>query len=144
MHWSQMKDLKGEMKGDYAAIRLAPCRLLPGQERLQYWQTPDDYVTWFVDPLKARDYTIEVTYSCSDVQAGSDVEVSLGPANDGVDTHAPLSLHVQDRGGWWQVRTESVGQLRLRPGRQTLSVRVKSMAHRAVMNLRQAVLTPVH
>jgi hypothetical protein len=127
MHWSQMKDLKGEMKGDYAAIRLAPCRLLPGQERLQYWQTPDDYVTWFVDPLKARDYTIEVTYSCSDV-----------------DTHAPLSLHVQDRGGWWQVRTESVGQLRLRPGRQTLSVRVKSMAHRAVMNLRQAVLTPVH
>jgi hypothetical protein len=113
-----------------------------GPESLQDWTSAEEYVTWFVDGLKPGDYTAEVTYACVGKQSGSDVEIGLDAAKDAVPGAAALTLHVQDTGGWEQFRAESVGKLHLSGGRQTLSVKAKSMPHGAVMNLRQVVLTP--
>jgi hypothetical protein len=114
----------------------------PGQQCIAYWTSTDAYLTWFVDVPRAGDYTLEAGYGCSDGNDGSEVEFGLEAGKDAIAS-SPLTLHVQDTGGWWHFRTEPLGKLHLPAGRQTLLVKAKSKPHASVMNLRSVVLTPV-
>jgi hypothetical protein len=105
----------------------------------EYWRSVDEYVTWFVDAPKPGDYAVEVAYSCSEGNDGSEVQCGLGAVTAGV---TPLTLRVEDTGGWWQFRAESLGELHLPAGRQMLWIKAKSKPHGAVMNLQKVVLTP--
>ncbi|HUU12501.1 MAG TPA: alpha-L-fucosidase [Terriglobia bacterium] len=102
------------------------------------WANPADYVTWTlnVSPQDAaRRYTVEVTYSSLAQYEGSSFEVEFAGATlEGTVMSTPATN---------RYRTEKLGELEARGGRQTLAVRITQIKNGPAMSLHQVRLVPL-
>lgn len=106
-----------------------------GKDNIGYWTSPNDYVTWNISVPRSGFYRVTVTYACPLENAGSRFSV-------GVEGGRRLEGTVEATGSWTDFRDFTLGDLYLRTGRHTLSVRVSEMPRGAVMNLQKVVLAP--
>ena len=114
-----------------AQLRFEP---LPHKNCLGYWTGVNDTARWSFTATKAGTYAVEVHQGCGTGQGGSEVAVEVG---DGA-----LTFKVEDTGGFQNFRARAVGEVTLAPGRHTLTLRPKTKAKDAVMDVQQVTLTP--
>jgi alpha-L-fucosidase len=106
----------------------------PERDNIGFWVDPKDTVSWEFTPARAGVYRVDITYACEPGTGGSEFLVAIGDRQ--------LAGTVRDTGGWGQFITETLGEITLPEGRQTLTVIPQSMPHGAVMNLQRITLTP--
>lgn len=106
-----------------------------GKDNIGFWTSPSDYVTWNISVPRSGFYRVTVTYACPSENAGSRFSV-------GVESGRRIEGTVEATGSWTAFRDFTLGELYLRTGRHTLSVRVREMPRGAVMNLQKVVLAP--
>ncbi|MCL5098769.1 MAG: alpha-L-fucosidase [Candidatus Omnitrophica bacterium] len=105
------------------------------RDNIGFWINAQDYVTWTCNITKPGRYRVELLYAC---QPGSeDSQFTIG-----LDGGAKVSGTVKSTGSWGAFKSETLGQLDLPSGKQTIAVRATSMPKGAVMNLRQVRLVP--
>ena len=124
----ELKAVDAEIHGNTAQYEQGPDR-----DNIGFWIDPKDYVTWNIDVPTAGRYQVELTYACPDDSAGSEFTVGAegGPSVRG---------KVEATGSWGAFKRFAIGELALKAGKQTLSVRAVTMPHGAVMNLQQVRL----
>lgn len=99
-----------------------------------FWAEPRDCVEWrFMAP--AGRYCVSVSYATVDDRSGSEFVVEVEDNN--------LSGTVAGTGGWREFQTDTLGEIDLSAGRQTLTLKALSMANQSVMNLQRVSLTRV-
>jgi arylsulfatase A-like enzyme len=109
---------------------------LPHKETLGYWVNEQDYATFEFTVKQPGEFLIEALQGCGTGQGGSVVEFSVGEQK--------LEMTVEDTGGFQSFKPREVGKLSFdKSGRHMLTVKAKSKAKAAVMDLRQVVLRPV-
>jgi len=101
-----------------------------------FWTDPEDFVEWILLVEDGDRFDVSVLYSCEPDSAGTEYVVLVG--------NQKLTGLVNSTGSWRSFRRKSVGIVRLRGGRYTLTIRPKTVPHGAVMNLRQIELKPVN
>lgn len=105
------------------------------RDNIGFWVDPKDYVTWEIDAPAAGVYHVELTYACPEGTEGSEFTV-------GVEGGQAVRGTVRATGSWGTFQPFLVGDLSLKAGRNTLSVRPVTMPHGAVMNLQRVRLWP--
>jgi arylsulfatase A-like enzyme len=115
-----------------AQLRYEP---LPHKDTLGYWTEVGDHASWQFTVTKAGAFTVEVLQGCGKGQGGSEVGVEAGGK--------VFQFTVEDTGGFQNFKARAVGTVTIaKAGRHTLTVRPRSKAKAAVMDLRQIVLRP--
>jgi arylsulfatase A len=108
---------------------------LPHKFTLGYWTEVGDHASWEFTLTKPGKFAVEVLQGCGKGQGGSEVEVAVG--------EQAARFTVEDTGGFQNFKPREIGTIRLdKSGRHTLTVRPRSKAKAAVMDLRQVVLRP--
>jgi arylsulfatase A-like enzyme len=106
---------------------------LPHKDTLGYWTNAEDKASWELTVTKPGTFTVEVLQGCGTGQGGSEVEVQVA--------EKVLRFTVEDTGGFQRFKARAIGSVKIdKPGRYTLTVRPRSKAKAAVMDLRQVVL----
>lgn len=106
---------------------------LPHKFTLGYWTEIGDHASWELTLTKPGTFAVEVLQGCGKGQGGSVVEVAVGEQS--------LRFTVEDTGGFQNFQPRVIGTLTIdKAGRHTLTVRPRSKAKAAVMDLRQVVL----
>jgi len=100
-----------------------------------YWTNPDDYLEWTMVLNEGGTFAVMITYACEPESAGADYQVIVGERE--------LAGTVEDTGSGKKFRTRFLGRMRLRKGRYTATVKPETVAHDAVMNLKQIKLVPM-
>lgn len=109
---------------------------LPHKETLGYWVNEQDYATFEFTVKEPGQFVLEALQGCGTGQGGSVVEFSVGDQK--------LEMTVEDTGGFQAFKPREVGRISIgQPGRYTLTVKPKSKAKAAVMDLQRVVLRPV-
>ena len=108
---------------------------LPHKNTLGFWTRAEDSASWEFTVTKPGTFTVEILQGCGKGQGGSEVEfVVAGQA---------IKTIVEDTGGFQQFKARDIGTITLeKAGRYTLTVRPKTKAKAAVLDLRQVVLKP--
>lgn len=99
------------------------------------WTDAKDYVAWTLDLPQSGRHAVEVMYGCPTANQGSLFTV-------GVEDGAKLSGTVKGTASWTDFRTETLGEIDLPAGKNTLVFRITSIVRRAAMTLRQVRLVP--
>jgi hypothetical protein len=108
---------------------------LPHKATLGYWVNADDWASWEFTATAPGVFTVEVLQGCGKGQGGSEVEVAVG---DQV-----LKFTVEDTGHFQNFKPRDIGTVRIdKPGRHTLTVKPRTKAKAAVMDVRQVTLKP--
>jgi alpha-L-fucosidase len=108
-----------------------------GVEKEDYigsWTDPKDYLTWMVNAPNAGRYRVEVSYA-SPTQEGIRFTVGL-EGGTGVSGTTQRTRTARD------FRTDTLGDINLRSGRQTLAARIVSLAAAPGVNLHEVRLLP--
>ncbi len=109
---------------------------LPHKDTLGFWTRREDRASWEFVLTRPGTFRVGVLQGCGTGQGGSVVEVAVAGQT--------LTFTVEDTGGFQNFKARSIGKVKLdRPGRYTLTVRPRSKAKAAVMDLRQVTLTPM-
>jgi arylsulfatase A-like enzyme len=109
---------------------------LPHKDTLGYWTRKEDHASWEFVLARPGTFTVGVLQGCGSGQGGSEVAVAVAGQT--------VTFTVMDTGGFQNFKARSIGTVKLdKPGRFTLTVRPRSKAKSAVMDLRQVTLTPV-
>jgi hypothetical protein len=109
---------------------------LPHKDTLGFWTRKEDTASWEFVLTKPGTFTVSVLQGCGSGQGGSVVDVAVAGQK--------LTFTVEDTGGFQAFKARAIGQVKLdKPGRYTLTVRPRSKAKAAVMDLRQVTLAPV-
>jgi len=118
----------------------------PEQDYIGYWTDPGDSVSWLINVARTGRYRVEISYACLAVNAGSRFRVDLGKGAEvsGTVKATQPGKDFVAAGTSTDFRTDTLGELTLSPGLQTLSVRITALAHGNAMNLHEVRLTPVH
>ncbi len=96
----------------------------------------EDHASWELTVVKPGTFTVEVLQGCGKGQGGSSVEVEVAGQ--------VLRFTVEDTGGFQNFQAREIGTVKFdKPGRFTLTVRPRSKAKAAMMDLRRVVLRPV-
>jgi arylsulfatase A-like enzyme len=105
----------------------------PNCSFFQNWTSPEDSITWDVDVATAGTYEAVVLYTCPDGDVGSTVQLSLNGSRTSAnvaEAHDPPLVGKENdrvsRGGESYVKDFKplrLGQLDLKPGRGTLTLR---------------------
>jgi alpha-L-fucosidase len=115
--------------------RTAKLDTSPGQDDVGYWTNVQDWVSWDCAFHEPGTFDVEVTYACTDENAGSDFFVEVA----GVQ----LPGKVQSTGGWGKFVTFKLGSVRIdTAGARPVFVQASAMPHGAVMNLKTVTLKP--
>lgn len=134
----QAKDGTITLPAKYAAVFGTQLRYepLPHKNTLGFWVDPTDYATWDLTVSTPGRFKIEVLQGCGKGQGGSTVEVSVAEQT--------LSMTVEDTGHFQNFVPRVIGTVELKkPGRYLLTLKPKTKAKAAVMDVRQIVLKPV-
>jgi arylsulfatase A-like enzyme len=108
---------------------------LPHKNTLGYWTDAADRASWELTLTHGGTFTVEVLQGCGTGQGGSDVEVEVAGQ--------VVRFTVEDTGGFQNFKARTIGSVKIdKPGRYTLTVRPRSKAKAAVMDLRQVTLRP--
>jgi arylsulfatase A len=109
---------------------------LPHKNTLGYWTQPTDWAEFEFTVTQPGTFIVEPHQGCGTGQGGSVVEFTVAGQT--------LAMTVEDTGHFQNFKPRNIGTVKLtEPGRYTLTVRPKSKAKAAVMDLRQIVLRPV-
>ncbi len=107
----------------------------PHKNTLGYWTKADDWASWEFQVTRPGSFRVEILQGCGAGQGGSEVAINVADQT--------LSFTVEDTGGFQNFRARDIGSVRLdRPGRYMLSVRPKTKARSAVMDVRAVTLKP--
>jgi len=107
----------------------------PGQDDIGYWTDAKDWVSWDCAFRRPGTFDVEITYACTDENAGSSYFVEVA----GVQ----LQGKVQSTGGWGKFVTFKIGSVRIPDVRgRPVFVQATDMPHGAVMNLKTVALKP--
>ena len=117
---------------DGVQLRFEP---LPHKNTLGFWVRKEDSARWEFTVEKAGNYKLEILQGCGTGSGGADVAFAVGDQE--------LVWKVQDTGHFQNFVLRSPGELKLVPGRHTLTVRAKTKPGGAVMDLREVRLLPV-
>ncbi len=108
---------------------------LPHKNTLGFWVHKDDYATWEFTVTKPGTFNVEIMQGCGTGNGGSEVNVSVGEQT--------LSFTVIETGGFQNFQPRDIGTLKLeKAGRYTLTVKPKTKAKAAVMDVRLITLKP--
>ena len=106
---------------------------LPHKTTLGFWARADDWASWEFTVTKPGKFTVEVLQGCGKGQGGSVVEVSVAGQ--------PLTFTVEDTGHFQNFMGRTIGTISIdKPGRHTVTVKPKTKAAAAVMDLRALTL----
>ena len=108
---------------------------IENQDQIGFWSNPADYVFWSLSLPKAGTYSVNVTYSCAAYAAGSVFEIEAGEAK--------LEGTSKSTGSWGAFTTETLGEITLPAGKQTLALKPKSPSQWKVIGLRSIELKPI-
>ena len=132
-----LKEIDGEIRLTPAASSPHGKRIIyepqPNKNVVGYWTEVDDWVDWELMVPKAGNYEIEVHCGCAG--GGSVVALQIGDSS--------FEWTVRDTGHFQNIIIENVGRTWLPIGTKRLSVRPKSKAGVAIMDIRQIVLRPL-
>jgi hypothetical protein len=106
----------------------------PHKNTIGYWVREDDWVEWSCDIPKTATYDVVLRYGCGKGQGGSEIVVIVGTEQ--------LTFHVAATGGFQAWRTLRIGAVDLPAGPTTFTVRPKSKAKNAIMDIQQISLIP--
>lgn len=113
---------------------------LPHKNTLGFWVRAEDYAAWEFTVAKPGKFDVELLQGCGTGQGGSVVEVQI--AGEGA-TPTALQHTVVDTGHFQNFRPIVIGEVELaKPGRYTLTIKPKTKAKAAVMDVRQVTLRP--
>jgi len=108
----------------------------PHKDTLGFWTQVGDWASWEFEVTKPGEFRVEILQGCGRGQGGSVVEVVVG--------NSVLPVTVEDTGGFQAFKARDIGTVRVETtGRHTLTVRPKTKAAAAVMDLRAVTLRPV-
>jgi hypothetical protein len=110
---------------------------LPHKNTLGFWVDVDDWASWEFTLTRPGTYAVEAWQGCGSGQGGSEVEFSVNGQT--------LPMTVDDTGHFQNFRARNLGTVKFdQPGRMVLTLRAKTKAKAAVMDLRQIVLRPTN
>jgi hypothetical protein len=108
---------------------------LPHKNTLGYWVNKDDWASWEFTVATPGTFTVEVLQGCGKGQGGSEVAVAVG--------EQVLTFTVEDTGHFQNFKAREIGTMKIdKPGRHTLTIKPKTKAHSAIMDVRQVTLKP--
>lgn len=153
-HWKQWREaMNGAIKGRKASVTPATGDIRlhakdarvhaekmryepqPNKNVLGFWTNASDWADWEFDVATAGTYEVEVQQGCGKGSGGAEVSVEIGDRT--------LKFTVQDTGHFQQMILQTIGQIELEAGKQTLAVKPQTKPGAAVMDLRRVVLRPV-
>jgi arylsulfatase A len=108
---------------------------LPHKNTLGFWTRADDWASWEFTVTRPGTFTVEVLQGCGKGQGGSEVEATVGGQ--------VLKFTVEDTGHFQNFKAREVGTAKIdKAGRYTLSLKAKTKAAAAVMDVRSVTLRP--
>ena len=102
------------------------------RNQIGYWGNSNDYVLWNLSLPKPGKYKVQVTYSCAD--PGSDFTVEASGAK--------LNGTSKSTDSWDNYTTETLGEVTLDAGKQTITLKPKIEAKWKAIGLRSIELKP--
>ena len=124
------------LTGSTAQIKGETPEYIAAENQIGFWSNPSDYVCWDFMLPKAGTYAVKITYSCDPAARGSVFTVENGGAK--------LEATSKSTGSWRTHTTETLGELTLAAGKQTLAVKPKPMPKWKVIGIRSVELQPVN
>src|SRR5687767_12545508 len=109
--------------------------LEPEFQNIGLWHGSNDYLSWSADIKKAAPYDVYFDYACATGSAGNRFRLTAGSAELN-GTVAPTG------GGWSNYKQIKVGELRLEPGTQRITLRPDGDVRGALIDLRTIALVP--
>jgi arylsulfatase A-like enzyme len=108
---------------------------LPHKNTLGFWTRTEDSASWEFTVSKPGTFIVEPLQGCGAGQGGSVVEFTVAGQT--------LTMTVEDTGHFQNFKRREIGRVNLeQPGRYTLTVKPRTKAKAAVMDLRQIMLKP--
>jgi putative heme-binding domain-containing protein len=101
---------------------------------LGFWRSEDDKVVWSIDVARPCQYAVWFDWACDDKSAGNEWLLQAETAR--------LTGRVQGTGTWDKYRQVKVGTIRLRAGRQQLTVHSAGRIRGVLIDLRSIKLVP--
>ena len=109
---------------------------LPHKNTLGFWTNVEDWASWEFTVTKPGEFELEAWQGCGKGQGGSEVEFSTNGQT--------LPMTVVDTGHFQNFQPRVIGKIKLeKAGRMELTVRAKSKAKAAIVDIRQIVFRPV-
>jgi arylsulfatase A-like enzyme len=115
----------------------------PHKNTLGYWTNVTDFASWEFTVNKSGNYQVELLQGCGKGQGGSVVNVLTHINGIGSGSIGSLDMTVEDTGHFQNFVPRKIGEVYLSAGLNMLSLRAKTKAAAAVMDLRQIVLRPI-
>lgn len=106
----------------------------PGNYRIGFWSNPKDTLSWEVDVKYPGEYFLEVA-SSSAAKKTTTYELTIGKQK--LTGQTPLT------GSWYKYTTKTLGKIKLKKGKQRVTLTPKDFGGGAVMNLKLVLLRPV-
>lgn len=100
-----------------------------------FWTEAQDSLSWDIQVPHLMRYQLELTWSCQEQDAGSEVEFRAGDQS--------VLFQVPSTGAWSDFQTVVVGELMLGRSTDSLTIAVRAKPGGAVMNVRSVRLIPV-
>jgi arylsulfatase A-like enzyme len=107
----------------------------PYKNVLGYWTNAADWADWEFDVPTAGRFEVEIQQGCGEGSGGAEVAVEVGGVT--------LTFTVQETGHFQRMICQTIGEVDLPAGRQTLAVKPRTKPGVAVMDVRRVVLRPV-
>ena len=142
--WTQLPARDATFSG-----KITRSNRFPNCTYLLNWSDTDSEIRWDVDVLGSGTYEVELYYGCPKKDVGSTIELSLGnetlTATIENAVESPLVGAEEDRVQrqegyvrWWKPMT--LGQIKLSPGRQTLTLKATEIPGSQVAEMRLLML----
>ena len=125
------------LPGKFADIHGTTLRYepMPHKNTLGYWINESDWVSWDFNVTKPGSFDVILTQGCGKDQGGSVVEISAA--------NQTLTMTVKDTGHFQNFIHRNIGKLSIpQAGAYVLTLKPKSKAKNAVMDLPRIVLQP--
>ncbi len=115
-----------------------------------HWTSLDDTMTWDIETMTSGNYAAEILYTCSEADAGSEVQLSFGNSklagtvSPGFDsplyTNQDTIPRPAGESRMKEFRTLKLGTIHLEKGRGPLTLRALKIPGKSVMDVRQITL----
>jgi arylsulfatase A len=107
----------------------------PNKNVLGYWTSPNDWADWDFTVDQSGRYEVEVQVGCGRGSGGAVVQLEVAGQS--------LDWTVVETGHFQNMIQQTIGQVNLTTGPQTLAIKPKTKLGPAVMDLRRVVLRPM-
>lgn len=114
----------------------------PHKNTIGYWTVPTDWAAWALEVKAGGTFGVDILQGCGTNQGGSLVEVRISQADQVIDQ---ISFEVEETGHFQNFKQRRIGTLSLPDsGKYQLEIRPQKLANKAVMDVREVKLVPIH